>query len=239
MNIVTFKDNEELSRKTAEFIADFVNKKPDALLCFPAGHTSLGTFKDLVKFSQEGRINFDRCSFVGLDEWAGLEDGEPNCRDFMYTNLFNDLKLNPNQIVFFDGNSADLEAECKSIDIFIMENGPVDLMLLGVGMNGHLGLNEPGVSHDNYSFVVELDSVTKSIGQKYFDKPMKLEKGITLGLKHIMEAKTVVLQVSGNKKAEIVKKLIEGEVSMEVPASILKIHSGASIFMDRDAASML
>lgn len=240
MKINIYSNYDELSRKTADFIADFVNKKPDAVLCFPAGHTSLDTFKHLVEYADKGQVDFSRCKFAGLDEWLGLDkNDESNCRSFMYKNLFNPLNISESNIVFFDTDAENLELECKRIDNFIFQNGPIDLMLLGVGMNGHLGFNEPGVSPDLYSHVVELDPVTKTVGQKYFDRPVKLEKGITLGLKHVMESKTVILQASGKNKAEIIKKAIEGEVTVDIPASILKTHTNSYIFLDSDAASML
>ncbi len=240
MKIVTFTDYNELSRRTAEIITDFVNRKPDALLCFPAGHTSLGTFRFLAEYSCKGLADFGKCRFVGLDEWLGLDkDDNSNCRSFMDKNLFIPLGINAARIAFFDAGAKNLELECARIDRYIFDNGPIDLMLLGVGMNGHLGLNEPGASPELYSHVAELDPVTKAVGQKYFDRPVKLEKGITLGLKHIMQSWTVILQASERKKAEIVQNIIEGPVIPEVPASILRLHSDAYLFIDEDAASLL
>lgn len=240
MKVVTFNNYDEMSRKTADFIVDFVNRKPDALLCFPAGHTSLGTFKYLAEYAGKGQVDFSKCKFVGLDEWLGLDkEDESNCRSFMYKNLFTPLGIYSSNIEFFDTDAENLELECKRMDQYIFESGPVDLMLLGAGMNGHLGLNEPGVSFDLYSHVVELDPVTKTVGQKYFNRPVKLEKGITLGLKHVLQSRAVILQVSEKKKAEIVKKIVEGPVTSEVPASILRMHNEAFLFIDAEAASLL
>lgn len=240
MKILTFSDYDEASRKTAEFIVDFVNNKPDALLSFPAGHTSLGTFKYLAGYAAQGKADFNRCTFVGLDEWVGLgKNDEGSCEGFMYKNLFKPLNINPKNIVFFDANADDLGQECQRMDSFIRKNEAIDLMLLGAGMNGHLGLNEPGISPDLHSHVTELDPLTKVVGQKYFEKPVKLEKGITLGLKTIMETRTVVLQITGSNKAEIARKIVNGGITTDVPASILKNHSNAYLFLDSDAASLL
>ena len=240
MKIVTLTDYSEMSEKTADFILDFVHKKPDALLCFPAGHTSLGTFRLLADYSRKGLADFSKCRFVGLDEWLGLDkDDENNCRSFMYHHLFIPLEIDPARIEFFDVAAENLELECRRIDEYIFKNGPVDLMLLGIGMNGHLGLNEPGTSPELYSHVTELDTVTKTVGQKYFDRPVKLERGITLGLKHIMQSRTVILQASERKKAGIVKKAIEGPITPDIPASVLRRHSNAFMFMDQEAAALL
>jgi 6-phosphogluconolactonase/glucosamine-6-phosphate isomerase/deaminase len=140
---------------------------------------------------------------------------------------------------FFDGESADLQSECVKTDRFIKENGPVDMMLLGMGMNGHLGLNEPGTSFNLYSHIVELDDTTKKVGKKYFSGEVNLTRGVSLGIKYIMEASLVILQLNGNRKAEIVRKLIESEFTEALPASALKRHSNAYLLLDREAAAYI
>ncbi len=240
MEIVQCKDYDELSIRTADFVAEFIKKKPDALLCFPAGHTSLGTFQYLAEYAAAGKIDFGRCKFVGLDEWLGLDKyNENNCRSFMYKHLFRPLKIEEDNIAFFDIEAENMEMECKRIDAYIARHVSIDLMILGIGMNGHLGLNEPGVSFELYSHVVDLNPVTQTVGQKYFDSPVKLEKGISLGLRHVMETGVVILQASGKKKAQIIKKAVEGPVTTELPASILKQKRRAFLFIDREAASLI
>ena len=239
MKINIFPDYEKLSQKTAAFIVDAVNQKPDGLYCLPAGHTSLGTFQCLIETAAKGQVDFHRCQWVSLDEWVDLPVPDGSCKHFLMQHFFEPLQIKPSQITFFDGKAADLKAECDRIDDFIKQNGPIDLMLLGLGMNGHLGLNEPGSSSDSSSHVVMLDGVTKVIGQKYFQKPVVLEKGITLGLSQIMLTRTVLLQVSGSNKASIVRNLVENVVSKELPASILKLHQQSLLFLDRAAASGL
>ncbi|HHW47586.1 MAG TPA: glucosamine-6-phosphate deaminase [Clostridiaceae bacterium] len=240
MDINIFKDYDELSRKTADFISNFVNNNPKALLCFPAGDSPLGTFKKLVEYSNEGIVSFKYCRFVGLDEWVGMEkNNEGSCKYFIYKNLFEPLCIDETNICFFDACSKDLISECKRIDKYILNNGGIDLMLLGVGMNGHIGLNEPGVSFKSYSHVTELDDITVKVAQKYFKEKKMIKKGITLGIKHVMDAKTVVLLANGIKKADIVKKLAKGEVTNKIPASILQMHKNSYLFLDKEAASLL
>ncbi|HKK41741.1 MAG TPA: 6-phosphogluconolactonase, partial [Bacteroidales bacterium] len=169
MKQIIYSDYNELSLKTAEMIADIIKKKPDALLCFPAGETSVGTFKQLIRMNREGKISFSRSRIVGLDEWAGIgKMKRENCFSFLKKYLFDHIDYKPGNMCFFDGEASDLAAECDKTDNFIRENGPVDMMLLGMGMNGHLGLNEPGTSFDLYSHIVELDDTTKLVGKKYF-----------------------------------------------------------------------
>lgn len=240
MLVNTYKDYDELSKETGEAIIRFIKNKPDALLCLAAGDTPAGTFSYLVKAHQEGRVDFSSCRFVGLDEWVGLnETNKGSCSYFMYKSLFEPLGINPEKIVFFDACSEDLKAECIRIDNYISLNGRIDLMLVGVGMNGHIALNEPGVSFELYSHVVELDSVTKSVAQKYFDREIMLEKGITLGLKHLTEAQTAIVIASGRKKSSVMKKAIKEDVTSQIPASIIQTHKNGFVFLDEDAAAEL
>jgi len=237
MKQIIYNDYTELSVKTAEQIAGIISKKPDVLLCFPAGETSVGTFKHLILLNKEGKITFKKCKIVGLDEWANIgEMKSENCFSFLKKHFFDHIDFTEENLCFFDGESSDLKQECIKTDLFIKKYGPIDMMLLGAGMNGHLGLNEPGTSFDLNSHIVNLDETTKIVGQKYFSGMVNLTKGVTLGLKYIMEAKTVILQLNGARKADVVKRLIMSEVTTAFPASAIKTHSNSFLLMDKEAA---
>jgi len=236
MKTIVYPDYETLSVATAKQISEIIAKKPDALLCFPAGETSLGTFEELIKLELRCEIDFSRCKIVGLDEWVHLgEMQRENCYHFLKRHLLNGLNLKSENICFFNGEAKDLQQECKLTDQYIRSNGGIDMMLLGVGMNGHVGLNEPGVLFNEYSHIVELDDVTKRVGQKYFTAATSLTKGITLGMKHLMETKTVFLQLSGHKKSPVVKRLLETDVTTQFPASALKQHPNSFLLIDAEA----
>jgi len=240
MEKIVYKNYSELSLKTAEQIAVIILEKPDALLCFPAGDTPVGTFNHLIEMNKAGKISFKHCKIVGLDEWTNLgTNRNENCFSFLKKHLFDHIDYSSENLCFFDGESADLVGECNKTDQFIRENGPIDMVLLGVGMNGHLGLNEPGTSFDLYSHIVDLDDVTKIVGKKYFTADVSLTGGISLGVKYFMEAKTVILQLNGEKKAEIVKHLIESEITTYFPASVLKSHKNAFLLLDKEASKYL
>jgi glucosamine-6-phosphate isomerase len=240
MEQIIYKDYTELSVKTAELIAGIISKKPDALLCFPAGETSVGTFDQLIKLNKSGKISFKKCKIVGLDEWANIgEMKSENCFSFLKKHLFDHIDYSKENFCFFDGEASDLIKECYKTDAFIKKNGPIDMILLGAGMNGHLGLNEPGTSFDLYSHIVHLDETTKIVGQKYFSGKVNLTAGITLGVKYIMEAKTAILQLNGSRKAEVVKRLMESEVSPAFPASAIKSHSNSFLLLDKEAAGLI
>jgi glucosamine-6-phosphate isomerase len=240
MELIIYKDYEELSSKTAEMIAEIIRRKPDALLCFPAGETSVGTFRHLISLNKAGKVSFRDTRIVGLDEWSNLgKMSSENCLSFLKKNLFDQIDYSKDRFCFFNGESKDLSGECKKTDEFIKKYGPVDMMLLGVGMNGHLGLNEPGIPFDLYSHIVKLDETTKNVGQKYFSGNVKLTGGISLGVKYIMEAKTVLLQMNGTRKAPVARKLIDSEISPAFPASAIKAHSNALLLLDKEAAGDL
>jgi glucosamine-6-phosphate isomerase len=197
----------------------------------------LGTFAELVKLQRNGQVNFSQCKIAGLDEWVQLGSmRNENCYHFLKSHLFDLIGIENKNICFFNGESDNLQFECTLTDDFIKTNGGIDLMLLGVGMNGHIGLNEPGTPFDKYSHVVELDAATKIAAQKYFSVETNLSRGITLGMKHIMEAKTVFVQLSGEKKSPIVKRMLDTEVTADFPASMIKQHMNAFLLMDSEAS---
>jgi glucosamine-6-phosphate isomerase len=240
MKQIIYDNYSELSVKTAQQIAAIISGKPDSLLCFPAGETSVGTFKYLIELNKKGAISFKNCKIVGLDEWANIgEMKNENCFSFLNRHLFEHIDYSEENLCFFNGESPDLKRECAITDDFIKKNGPVDMILLGAGMNGHLGLNEPGTSFDLYSHIVDLDDTTKVVGQKYFSGNVKLTRGITLGLKYIIEAKTAILQITGTRKAEVVRRLIESEISPDFPASAIKLNLNSFLIIDKEASRYL
>src|ERR1035437_6132578 len=240
MKQIIYNDFTELSVKTAEQIATIITEKPDALLCFPAGETSVGTFKHLIVLNKKGEISCKKGKIVCVDEWSniGLMKSE-NCFSVLKKHLFDHIDYSKENFCFFDGESFDLNKECIKTDDFIKKYGPIDMILLGAGMNGHLGLNEPGTSFDLYSHIVNLDETTKIVGQKYFSGKVNLTKGVTLGMKYIMEAKTVILQLNSDRKAEIVKRLIDSEISSAFPASAIKSHINSFLLLDKEAAKYI
>ena len=225
----------EVAERCAAIVKETLEKKPDALLCFPAGMSVVGTCEVLKEMQTAGEIDFSSARFVSLDEWLDLEDESENCTHFLRKHLYGPLGIREEQMTLFDTHASDPEAECRRIDRFIFDNGPIDLMLLGIGMNGHLGLNEPGESFGDYAKVVQLSETTMQVGQKYFSGGMKLTRGITLGMRHIFETRHVVLQITGEHKQPIVRKLFSSRPSEELPASALALMDGAEVILDKAA----
>jgi glucosamine-6-phosphate isomerase len=240
MQLKIFKNYTELSDQVANTIIELVKEKPESVLCLAAGDTPKLTYAEVVKKSTAQNIDFSRCTFVGLDEWVGIPpDKQGSCHYFLHHHVFSPLKIALSQIHVFDALSHDLAGECRKMDKVIKEKGGIDLVVVGIGMNGHIGFNEPGVSFDLESHVIELDENTQAVGQKYFSDKMALPKGITLGLKHFSAARQAILIANGDKKAAIIQKAVRGPVTSEVPASIMQQHKNGWVMIDAAAASLI
>ena len=238
--LLIHKNHEALSQAVAERVADVLQDKPDALICLPSGNTPLRLFEILVNQHEIGEIDFSRCTFVLLDEWLGMDDqDEGSCRYWIDQKLLNPLCFKKEQIVAFDAKSDDLEGECKRVNKKIKELGGFDLVVLGVGMNGHLALNEPGTSFDSYAHVSTLDPLTAQVGQKYFTKETPLTTGITLGIRHFLEAQELIVMASGAVKAPVMKRALEGEVLENFPASVVQRDDKILVMLDEEAAGTL
>ncbi|MDQ4139859.1 MAG: glucosamine-6-phosphate deaminase [Bacteroidota bacterium] len=229
---------DDMSKAAADFVVEYVQQKPTSLLCFPSGESPTGMLQHLTQYAQSGKVDFSRCTFVGLDEWVGMdESNEGSCKHYLNRNLFIPLGIKPENRILFNAKAPDLDQECQRVNELIAQHGSIDLMIVGVGLNGHIGLNEPGASFDLYAHHMPLDEITKTVGQKYFKQQTELNEGITLGLKHFQEAHRPILLASGAKKAPILAQALDGEVTNQVPASILQTLPNALVFLDRAAAS--
>lgn len=240
MTLEIGKDYAELSAKTAEIILEQVRKKPEAVLCLAAGDTPRMAYQMLAENARATQLDLSKCTFIGLDEWIGIPPENPgSCASFLATNLFNPLAISSDQTFLFDAMSRHPEDECRKMDRIIQSKGGIDLILVGVGMNGHIGFNEPGVPQDLGAHLVALDDITKNVGQKYFDQHTPLGYGITLGLRHFLESRKAVMIASGEKKAGVIKRALQGPITREMPASIIRRHANAVVVLDEGAASEL
>ena len=240
MKISIYPTNDEMSLAAAKLIALQVKEKPSSLICFPSGESPAGVFRHLIEMVNNSSIDLSECYFVGLDEWVGLgAEDDGSCTKFLQENFFGPASIKEEKIYFFNAKAADLDAECEAMDAHIKKYGPLDVMMVGIGMNGHIGLNEPGTKFNLYANHSALDPVTVTVGQKYFKQETHLTGGITLGLKHLQEAKIPLLVASGKKKAEILQKALLGEITSQVPASIFQQLDNGVVLLDEEAASKL
>lgn len=231
-------DNYELmSKRVADDLVDIMQSSPFPLLCPASGDSPKGVYKEIIGLVKRNELDISKWKYVGLDEWVGMNGAdEGSCRYHLNNDLFSPLGITEDKICFYDGRANDLKAECEKTDQYIKDCIGIEVAIVGLGMNGHVGMNEPGVDPNLHSHIIDLDEVTKTVGQKYFTTGQTLSKGITLGIASLMDARYVFLVVSGKKKAGIVKQALYGEISNEVPASLLRSHPGLRVYLDKDAA---
>ncbi len=231
---------DEMSRKTASDLLNFIKGKQHPLLCTASGDSPKGMYKELIKQVKEKGINISGWKFLSLDEWAGMNgNDEGSCRFHLNNDLFGPLSIGDTNITFFDGRNINPEEECKRIENFISDHNGIDVAVVGLGINGHVGMNEPGTSSNSRSHVAEIASSTQAIGQKYFTTGQSLTHGLTLGIASLMDAGNIMLLVSGDKKAAAVQQMGEEEISTQLPASLLRNHKSFHVYLDTAAASQL
>ena len=236
MQLQIFRDADQLAINTANFIIALVKSKPTATLILTSGDTPVLTYKKIVALAQPA--DFQQVTIIGLDEWVGISGtNEGSCRYIVEENLLKPLQINLSQYTFFDSMNSDLSTECKRVDDLLFSKGGADLILVGVGQNGHIGLNEPHTSFDNYCHVSQLAEITVTVGQKYFSTNTTLSQGITIGLKHLLEAKCAILIATGERKAAIMSEILESEANEALPATVFKLHKNAYIWLDEAAAN--
>jgi len=237
MTFQTFPDYTALSDHTARHLAALLKRKPDALVCVASGDTPLGAYKAFVQLAQAGEVDTSRVTFVGLDEWLGMgPEDEGSCTWYLFRDLFGPLQLRPEQIVLLDAQAEDPAAACDRVNQYIAARGGLDLIIVGVGLNGHIAMNEPGTSFDTYAHVSDLHETTITVGQKYFNRPTPLRQGLTIGLRHVAEAGEAILLASGAKKAPVLKTALNGPVTEEFPASLFQRLEQGYVWADEAAA---
>jgi glucosamine-6-phosphate isomerase len=240
MQIKVYPDYETLSARTADLIIQYINQKPASLICIASGHTPIGVFQKLKLAIEQKKVNLNSCTFLSLDEWLGIDPADSgSCLSMLQRDCFIPMQLKPEQTQYFNVQAANPNKECDRINDLIEKNGGLDVMLVGVGTNGHVGMNEPGTSFDSFAHVSELAEETKTVGQKYFTTATTLSQGITLGLNHLRQAKLPIVMANGSRKAAILAKAIKGEATEQIPVSIVHRIPQAWIMLDQEAACLL
>lgn len=241
MNVIKAKDYEELGRKAANVIAAQIIMKPNCVLGLATGSSPISTYKELIARYELGDLDFSGVSTVNLDEYKGLtKDNDQSYYYFMYNNLFKHVNIDLARTNIPDGTEPDSEKECARYNKVIEDIGGIDLQLLGLGHNGHIGFNEPADHFARMTNCVNLQASTIEANKRFFESADQVPKqAYTMGIGTIMRAKSVLLIVSGADKAETLAKVIAGPVTPQVPASILQFHPNAVVVADEAALSGL
>ena len=240
MEINIFKSAEEIGAAVARIFVDEVKNNPNCVLGLATGATPIPTYENIKKLHREENVSFKGVKTYNLDEYCDLPKSDKNSYyTFMHEQLFNGLDIAEENVHFLDGNATDCAAECKNYDDKINEAGGIDIQLLGIGNNAHIGFNEPAETFTNGSFKVKLTDSTINANKIYFDENQMPRYALTMGVKQIMNAKKIILIATGEKKAEAIKNMIKGPVTPQVPASVLQEHSDVIVFLDEAAASLI
>ena len=240
MKIFIRDSYDAVSRQAADDAIQLMTSRSQPLICTASGDSPARLYQQIVERVEANQLNISNWLFVGLDEWVGMNGtDEGSCRYHLNQQLFNPLHVPEERICFFDGRKDELAAECRRVENFISDHDGIDVAILGLGMNGHVGMNEPGTSVAGRSHVTELAETTKKVGQKYFKTQHELKEGITLGIATLMDARHIILLVSGKHKAEIARKVIEEEISERLPATLLRNHPSLKIYLDKEAATKI
>lgn len=239
MKVIILDDANAIGKAAGKLFTDAIKENPSIVLGLATGATPIPTYKEIYAACQNGEISMKEVRTYNLDEYYDLPKSDKNSYyTFMHEQLFNQTDIQEENVHFLDGNAADVEAECAAYDKALL-NADVDIQLLGIGRNGHIGFNEPSDHFTRGAFKVQLTDSTIAANSIYFDENPMPHYALTMGVGSIFAAKKIVLIATGESKADAVAAMINGEVTPDCPASILQFHKDAVIYLDKAAAAKL
>lgn len=241
MDIKIFENTAEIGKAAAKIIVDKIKENDSTILGLATGSSPIPTYNCLIQAYKDGEISFKNVKSFNLDEYCGIPASDPNSYyTFMHENLFNSIDIKESNVRVPEGNPSDVESFCKSYDEDIKAAGGIDVQILGIGRNGHIGFNEPADEFTKGTYKVALTESTIDANKRFFEKIEEVPReAITMGVESILDAKEIILIANGTDKAQAIHDMIKGEVSPSCPASILQKHNNIHIFIDKDAASLL
>ncbi len=230
-----------MSHKAAQLIIEKIRSKPDMTLGLATGSTPKGVYDELIKDHRENGTSYEKITTINLDEYIGLPSSDPNSyRYFMNSELFNHLDIPLENTHLPNGTADDISRECQRYEQLIKDLVDIDLQLLGIGRNGHIGFNEPGTAFNSRTHVVKLAESTRKANARFFKSINEVPThAITMGIASILDSREIILLASGSAKAEAIQQLVNGEPNEQFPASALKLHSNVTIIADEDALSLV
>ncbi len=240
MKVIITENYEEMSRVAADILIGIVKNNPKAVLGLATGSSPIGTYENLAKDYRENGTSYKQVSSVNLDEYVGLTaDHDQSYAYFMRTNLFDHIDIDLGNTNLPSGSAKDLQAECDRYNA-LLENYKQDVQVLGLGSNGHIGFNEPGTPFDSVTHLVDLTENTIKDNSRLFASIDEVpRRALSMGIKNIMNAKSILVVVSGKNKAAAVKGMVKGEITPDLPASVLQLHPFVTVVCDKEAASLL
>ncbi len=241
MKVIKVHDYQDMSRKVANIISAQVILKPNCNLGLATGTTPIGAYEQLIKWYEKGDVDFAEISTFNLDEYRGLgKDDTQSYRYFMNHTFFDHINIDKKRTHVPDGLNEDSEAACKEYDKIVAEAGHIDLQLLGIGRNGHIGFNEPAEAFSKGTHCVDLTPSTIEANARLFNSADEVPRqAYTMGVQMIMHARMILVAATGKDKAEAVRNMVEGPVTPECPASILQLHNDCVVVADEEALTLL
>ena len=242
VNVKLFDAPGEVAAALARRVADALGEKPDVVLGLPTGRTPVAIYAELRRLHAEGQADFSRATTFNLDEFAGVAPSHPGSfRQYMERHLFQAVNLAPERIHFLDGAAPDLDAECNRYEAQIVTAGGLDLQILGIGGNGHIGFNEPGDELVYRTHRVTLAETTRRDNAALFggDVSRVPREALSMGMGTILKAETLILVALGERKARCIERTINGPLTPHLPASFLQLHRHVELYLDKDAASLI
>lgn len=241
MNILKLHSDEDFVQTGASLIVSLLQSNPKAVLGLATGSSPVGMYTRLIELHRKGLVSFSKATSFNLDEYIGLPAEHPQSyRSFMNEHLFNHIDIEPGQTHIPNGNAADMEAECLAYDKMLDDYGPVDLQILGIGSNGHIGFNEPDANLSSRTHVVDLLEDTREANARFFDTLEDVPRqAITMGIGGIMKARQILLLARGAGKAEAIRNAVEGPITTQCPASLLQSHPNVIVLVDEGAGKWL
>ncbi len=241
MKLIVLADYEGLSREAARVVARQILLKGDSVLGLPTGETPIGMYENLIRFYDQGLLDLSRVITFNLDEYYGLPQDHPQSyRRYMRERFFRHVNIPEENIHIPDGLVPDPEEECRRYEAELARHGGLDLLILGLGPNGHIGFNEPGSDWGTETRLVALSEETRRREARRFGSlDLVPTRAITMGIKTIMRARKILLLASGREKALALKKAVQGPITKAVPASVLQLHPEVTVILDREAGSLL
>lgn len=240
MKVIITENYDEMSKTAANILIDIVKNNPTAILGLATGSSPIGTYQNMIKDHKENGTSYKQVRTVNLDEYVGLTaDHDQSYAYFMRTNLFDYIDIDQANTNVPCGSAPNAQAECDRYNA-LLEANKQDVQLLGLGSNGHIGFNEPGTSFDSVTHLVALAESTIKDNSRLFKSIDEVPRqALSMGIKNIMQAKSILMVVSGKNKAEAVRGMVKGEITPNLPASVLQLHPFVTIVCDKDAASLL
>ncbi|CAM3480487.1 glucosamine-6-phosphate deaminase [Aeromicrobium ponti] len=241
MKIIRTAHYEDLSHKAAQLMIEKIRSNPDMTLGLATGSTPKGVYAELIKDHLENGTSYEKITTINLDEYIGLPSSDPNSyRYFMNSELFNHLNIPLENTNLPNGTADDINQECMRYEQLIKDLVDIDLQLLGIGRNGHIGFNEPGTSFKSRTHVVKLAESTRKANARFFESTDEVPThAITMGIASILDSREIVLLASGTAKAEAIRRLVNGEPDEQFPASALKLHPNVTIIADEEALRLV